>query len=334
MRRMIAIMLVFLLLSCFSQEQKFADLERPYPGQKPPGAKPEIFAPGVINFGLFTRDVAMTRDGKEFYFRVSLRNGCTVILETHTIKGNWTEPEITPFSSDPRWRSSEPCISPDGKQFFFTSNRPQDPDSQEPGPCGIWVMDRIKGGWGEPRRLSDSINGLDGTYFPSVTQDGTLYFCRGGYDGSGAIWRAHRGINDYLAPEKLPSQVNAGTRRYNAFVAPDESYVILSLFGREDSQGGWDYYIVYRHPDDTWCEPVNLGPSINSTANLETSAFLSRDGKYLFFSSDRVNNDLFRPKEKLTVNKLKALAGRPGTNGDVAIYWVDAKIIKVLQGKN
>ena len=192
-------------------------------------------------------------------------------------------------------------------------------------------MDRINGGWGEPRRLDDSINGPAGSFFPSVTQDGTLYFCRGGGDG---IWRARRGTEGYLPPEKLPPQVNAGTRRYNAFVAPGESYVILPIFGHEDSQGGWDYYIVFRRPDDTWCDPVNLGPNINSRSNLETSAFVSRDGKYLFFSSDRISNDLFAPGEKLTLEKLKALAKQPGANSNVAIYWVDAKIIDELRSEH
>jgi len=330
---MISYILILFSSVSIAQEKEFPRLEGPYLDQRPPGEKPELFAPGIVNCGFFTRDVAMTPDGKEFYFRVSLRNGCTVILGMYTKNGKWTEPEIVSFAADPRWRTSEPCISPDGEQFFFTSNRPRDPSSQESDISGIWVMDRKDVGWGEPHRLDDSINGQDGTYFPSVTQDGTLYFCRGGDDGSGAIWRARRGPNGYLPPEKLPPQVNAGTRRYNAFVAPDESYVIIPLFGREDSQGGWDYYIVFRRSDDTWCDPVNLGPNINSPSNLETSAFVSRDGKYLFFSSDRISSDLFGPGEKLTHEKLKALAKQPGANGDVAIYWVDAKIIDELRSE-
>ena len=36
-----------------------------YVGQVPPGGTPEIFAPGLITTGIYTRDVAMTPDGVE-----------------------------------------------------------------------------------------------------------------------------------------------------------------------------------------------------------------------------------------------------------------------------
>ena len=63
------------------------------------------------------------------------------------------------------------------------------------------------------------------------------------------------------APEKLPPQVNSGRSQFNAFVAPDESYLIVPIEGRSDSIGGCDYYVVFRNPDDRWSEPINLGPA-------------------------------------------------------------------------
>lgn len=41
-----------------------------YVGQTPPGNTPELFAPGLITTGTYTRDVAMTPDGSELYFGV------------------------------------------------------------------------------------------------------------------------------------------------------------------------------------------------------------------------------------------------------------------------
>ncbi|MEE8526791.1 MAG: hypothetical protein V3T72_22890 [Thermoanaerobaculia bacterium] len=42
----------------------------------------------------------------------------------------------------------------------------------------------------------------------------------------------------YAEPERLPPQVNTGRDRFNAFIAADESFLILPIFGRDDSLGG------------------------------------------------------------------------------------------------
>ncbi len=96
------------------------------------------------------------------------------------------------------------------------------------------------------------------------------------------IYRARRVDGVYTEPELLPAQVNLGANRFNVFVAPDESFVIVPAIGGPESLGGADYYVVYRNDDDTWQEPVNLGPTINNTAGKEWSASLSPDGKFFF----------------------------------------------------
>ncbi|MEL6865311.1 MAG: OmpA family protein [Bacteroidota bacterium] len=75
----------------------------------------------------------------------------------------------------------------------------------------------------------------------------------------------------------------------------DGSVIIMAL-ERSDSYGKSDLYISFRTGTDTWSEPRNLGPKVNS-AQRETTPFLSEDGKTLFFSSNRRGsiggNDLF-----------------------------------------
>ena len=43
-----------------------------YLGQKPPGATAELFAPGIVGTGMYTRDVAITPDGTEIYYGLML----------------------------------------------------------------------------------------------------------------------------------------------------------------------------------------------------------------------------------------------------------------------
>ena len=52
-------------------EPSFPRLSGPYLGQTPPGEAAELFAPGIVTTGIFTRDVAMTPDGKQFFFMAS-----------------------------------------------------------------------------------------------------------------------------------------------------------------------------------------------------------------------------------------------------------------------
>ena len=78
-------------------DSAFPELRGPYLGQTPPGLEPEIFAPGIVSTGLATRDIAMTPDGEELYFAVTLGSR-TMIMESHQENGTWTEPAVAPFS--------------------------------------------------------------------------------------------------------------------------------------------------------------------------------------------------------------------------------------------
>ena len=155
------------------------ELRGPYLGQEPPGLEPRLFAPGVVSTGLATRDIAMTPDGDELYFSVTLGDR-TMIMVTRQVDGVWSVPEVAPFSG--RYLDIEPAISPDGRRFFFLSTRPQPGQEEKPGWVyqDIWVMDREGDGWGEPFNLGPPVNSDAPEFFPSITNDGTLYFTREG----------------------------------------------------------------------------------------------------------------------------------------------------------
>ncbi len=300
-----------------------------YLGQKPPGQEPELFAPGIVDAGMYTRDVAMTPDGKEIYWTATIGSWTlTTIVFSRQVDGHWTSPEVAPFAADPHYHTIEPCISPDGKLFFFSSDRPG-PQNGKEADFDLYVMERRGDGWSEPLSLGAPINTEKGEYFPSVTRDGTLYFTRDNGPGSGDIWRTRWVGGHYAPPEKLPYEVNRGNSQFNAFVDPDETYLILSEQGQRANLGTVDYYIVFRNPDDTWTEAVNLGPAINGKKSEGYSAYVSRDGKVLFFASARVRPDLTGAGEKLTYARLKELHNSGG-NGTSAIYWVDAGFLKDL----
>ena len=61
--------------------------------------------------------------------------------------------------------------------------------------------------------------------------------------------------------------------------------------------GGTDIYIAHKLPNGGWCEPVNLGPTINTQYD-EEFPYISGDGKVLYFASKGHNSlggyDVFR----------------------------------------
>jgi Tol biopolymer transport system component len=242
------------------------------------------------------------------------------------VDGRWSEPEVVPGLDDPRYLHLEPALSADGNTLFFLSTRPDPARGVQAGNQDIWMMTRTPAGWGPPVNLGAPVNSALPEYFPSLTRDGTIYFTR---EEAGsrvsAIWRARREGGGYRDPERLPAQVNSGRSHFNAFVAPDESYVIVPTDGRPDSIGGCDYYVVFRTPDDRWSQPINLGPEVNTKGSQEFSPYVSPDGKYFFFMSSRP-----AAPERLTFRLFRDLHDRPG-NGNADIYWVDAAVIEDLR---
>lgn len=298
-----------------------------YLGQTPPGDTAELFAPGIVSNGFNNRDMAMTPDGSEFYFAVNMRNfELSTIVTIHQTRGGWDGPYVPAFARDHNLKFLEPAISPDGSKFFFVASQKDGKNNND-----IWVMNREAEGWGEPVKLGDTINTAVSETFPSLTNSGTLYFSRVSEDPAVEhIYRSKLVDGSYTEAERLPENVNAGKTRFNAFVAPDESYLIVSVYGREDSLGSIDYYIVYRNLQDEWSEPVNLGDRINTAGAQEYSPFVSRDGNYFFFMSSRLPEDDDLNDDTYSLDGLNKVFNNP-QNGNSDIYWIDAGFIEKLR---
>jgi hypothetical protein len=308
-----------------------------YLGQPPPGDVAAPFAPGIVSTGMDDRDLAITPDGDEILWCANIGNHTvSTILRSRRVDGRWTAPEIAPFAADTRHRNLEPCVSPDGGRLWFVSDRPApgavpDESGESPENADIWYCERTADGWGEPRNLGPPVNTDGPEFFPSVTRDGTLYFTRDDRaTGQSAIWRARLAGGVYREPERLPERVNSTAHCFNACVAPDESFLIVPTFGRPDSRGGCDYYIVFRGPDDTWSEPVNLGERVNTDARDEWSPALSPDGRYLFFMTRRPDERRLAGDAPLTHARLLELHGAP-RNGSTDIWWIDAGFLADLR---
>ncbi|MCF8233677.1 MAG: hypothetical protein K9G67_02060 [Bacteroidales bacterium] len=326
---LICILCSFLFYSCDEcMKEDSPELSGPYFGQEPPGDTAALFAPDIVSNGMNNRDMAFTADGKEIYFSSSVGNNNYVsLLYCKETDGKWSKPEVVSFARDQRYMFFEPFITADGKKLYFSSDMPVEGEQPMEYP-DLYVSERVNGQWTAPENLGPGVNTEEGEYFPSVTDDGTLYFTR---DESATrlsfIYRSEFENGRYSEAEKMPVEINAGVSRYNAFVAPDESYIIIPIYGGKDSFGGTDYYISYRQSNGSWSVPKNLGSEINSKDSREYSPFVSRDGKYFFFMSARTPE---RGKGSMTYAKLDSLHNSP-QNGNTDIYWISTRFIDVLK---
>jgi hypothetical protein len=233
----------------------------------------------------------------------------------------WTKPALPSFLL--AGKDFEFSFAPGEQRAYFTSLRSINGEDKNDG--DIWSLTASHGTWSDPQPLGAPINTAHWEQQPSVTRGGTLYYV--GYWSEGAnnygLYRSIRVDGHYTTPVLLPPPLNSQYVDWTPFVAADESYILFSST-RPGGFGSGDIYISYREGDDLWSEPRNLGASVNTGAN-ERYPYVSPDGQFLFFVSDRVLAPPLPAASLSYVDLLEAVDG-PG-NGYSDIYWIDADAI-------
>lgn len=323
---LISIVLVF---SGCARQNDDSSLKGPYLGQKPPGDRPEVFAPGIVSTGLDELNSVFSPDGSEFYFSVRNFPGAVSIFRMKMKNETWSGPELLPFAS--RYGDIDVTMSPDGTKILFSSRRPR-PGSREPQKDNdFWMAERQGESWGAAVYLGSGINSDSEDYYPMMTKNGTIYFSsqREG-PRTNNIYRSEFVKGRYAEAVKLGDEINtAEYREYDPYISPNEDVLIFTS-ERPDGFGWGDLYISFKDKDGRWTKAKNMGERINSPGP-EYCAQVSPDGKYLFFTSTRVERDRF-PDKPLTFAEFKTAHNLP-SNGVSDIYWVDAKIIEALRLK-
>jgi hypothetical protein len=315
-----------------ARKNDFPVLTGPYLGQTPPGNTPVIFAPGIVSTGLYTRDIAISKAGDEIYFCVA-DGGLSAIFVTRLYGGRWSEPAIAPFSGK-GFLDFEPHLSPDGRQLLFLSNRP--PAGQEPRNGWfyqhIWATTLTDEGWSEPRMIPAPVNSEDNEFYPSITKDNVLYFTRSKKNGSARIYRTKLENGSYGDPKMVPFVIPEKGMLFNAFVSPQDDFLITCALNIDVANIDQDYYVSFRTPDGGWGPLIRLGPEINAPGDNANSAFVSPDGRYLFFSSSRRDPSKPEIKSGTTLRDIIRSKSEPGS-GSSAIYWISSKIVKDMKPK-
>lgn len=246
---------------------------------------PELFMGNILNTGMQERDMAISPDGTEMYYTLQSGQGVfsTILIKRKQANGSWSDPEVASFSG--RFADLEPAFSKDGMKLYFASNRPVNSEAKKD--FDIWVTERNGSTWTEPRNLGAPVNTPGNEYYPSVASSGNLYFT-GEYPGGIGrediyVAKWEKGV--YQAPVPLDTAVNSKTYEFNAFVSPDEGFIIFTSYGRKDDTGGGDLYISRRDAAGRWQKAVNL-KALNSR-RLDYCPFVDLNRNLLYFTSNR-----------------------------------------------
>lgn len=287
----------------------------------PVGDAIKIFSPGIISDQFGNRDMAISPAGDEMFWTLQQGSQISVILYSKKQKGKWLKPVTAWFSG--RWMDLEPAFSPDGNQLYFASRRPvKDGDVKKD--VDIWVIKKENGAWSVPEPLPSPVNTTENEYYPSVNRSGDIFFTRDVGAAKEDILVCRKSDNGYSEAVSLPEAINSNGYEFNAFIDPDEKFILYTAYGRKDDLGGGDLYISEKDAAGNWMPAIHLGPKVNS-AGIDYCPFVSPDKKYFFFTSNR--SVVKQPFDtRLSLDQIHEQLGKNG-NGADDIYWINFSAI-------
>jgi len=305
-------------------------LKGPYLGQKLPGTRAEMFAPGIASTGLHDdMGPAFSPDGNEVFFRIAGKP-YGIITTMKQVNGTWTQPDLAFWSG--QYADGFVYHSYDGKKLYFGSKRPVDDSNQPARQSHIWETERTAAGYGKPRRIETPFADDQTLYMAGLSAQGNVYINhRIQIDGTINFDLYQCQVKD--GKLKNPQKIDLGIdRKYMAFggaVDPNERYMVISIRNMEDSLGDDDLYVSFRNVDETWSRPIHLGDKVNSTRS-DSWPRISPDGKFLFFVSWRYNGESFSEKP-LTYEEVMAKKTSAGYGWGADVYWVSTQVIEQLK---
>lgn len=189
-----------------------------------------------------------------------------------------------------------PSFTIDGKKMIFTRRVNNDEDFYE--------SNKLDGAWSKAQPVSGKINTNLNEGAQNISQDGDwLIFTGCNYPegiGSCDLYIAFRTKNgSWTEPENMGRAINTEAWESSPSLSPDKKQLYFSS-NRNGGYGGRDIWVSTRADNGQWGKPVNLGPTVNTTAD-EGCPFIHADNKTLYFNSNGLPGygltDLFLTKK-------------------------------------
>ncbi len=246
---------------------------------------PQIFYPGEVSTSIDKFNTSFSPDLKSIYFTAtSQKLGITGIAEQSWNGESFGSEAFAPFAEGDL-PTADVHISPDGKELYFSTFK--DWEGKIDGfHFDIWVSHMEPDGrWDSPTPFDSVINSGGNEFYPIKTNSGNFYF-NADTSGNSDIYVAHWNGTSYDQLKALPNTINTELREADAFIAPDESFMIFVRVDAPGAFGNSDLYISFHDGNGNWTEAVNMGESVNSSG-IDGSPYVTPDNKVLIFTTDR-----------------------------------------------
>jgi outer membrane protein OmpA-like peptidoglycan-associated protein len=188
--------------------------------------------------------MSVRADGLEMYFSACGWDdgfGSCDLYVSYFENGKWTIPYNLGNAINSISWESQPCISADGKELYFSSKR-----KGGEGGADIWKSEKAENGkWKMPVNLGKTINTSGNEMAPFMHSDGkTLYFSSDGHFGMGNydLFVVRKNIDGtWGKPVNLGFPVNTPDDEINFVVEASGEKAWISA-NKADSFGGFDSY--------------------------------------------------------------------------------------------
>lgn len=267
-----------------SRAQKYSDWSEP------------INLGPTVNSALNDFSPAISKDGLSLYFTSTGRpdgfGGDDIYVSQRVSSDDpWGPPVNLGPTINTSFNERDPAFSRDGHLMFFVTGRPGGS-----GGLDIWVSRRVHTNddfaWQPPENLGAGVNSIardDGPSYFANEEVGTpqLYFSSNRL-GVFNVYVSEQAADGSFGPASLILELGEAV---GSSMSPSIRHDGLEIFVNSNRLGSFgnsqDLWVSTRETVfDAWSEPVNLGPTVNSTFG-DLSPDISSDRETLFFFSTR-----------------------------------------------
>lgn len=233
------------------------------------------------------RDFCISPDETEAYFSIQSPN--QDLSQIVCVKNKkWKKAYLLPFCDN--YSYLEPFLSNDGNRLYFASDRPKSDSELNKSDFDIWYVERKSKNseWSKPINMGSKVNSELDEFYPSISDNGNLYFTMVSESGLGKddIWLCKWNGTEYTKPIMLSKSINSEGYEFNAFISGDENFLIFTKYDAQDGFGSGDLYISRKNEIGEWKVAENMGEPIN-TKYMEYCPFYENATETLYFTSKR-----------------------------------------------
>ena len=254
---------------------------------------------GAINTTYDEGSPFVTRDGRTMFF-TSCKNikntnlGCKIYVSQLGEDNVWGSPEQVVLFADSSVSVGHPCLSPDEKTLYFSSDYKNGMGGKD-----IWKSVRQgKNTWSTPENLGGNVNTEGDEVYPYAAADGTLYFSSNGRGGMGGLDIFKYYTKDGVTKtENLQYPLNSAGDDFGIIFFKNLQRGYLSS-NREGSRND-DIYAFYLPPIEVSIEGVTRNESTTVVVTDALVKLTGSDGTQLETKTDNTGTFRF----KLTENR-------------------------------